>query len=87
MSNAKFDKTQVAFSCNVLGEKLNKQTEMVIIQVVRKYVTNQNSSGELYKGQSFVDCPRKDDCGIYKQLDNETWDHDWKLCPAKQKFP
>lgn len=87
MSKPRFKKAQAAFSCNVLGTKLNKQAETVIIQVIQKYITNQQSLGELYLGQSFVDCPKKDDCGIYRQLADGSWDYDWKLCPAKQNFP
>ena len=75
------------FPCDVLGEKHGTKTEIVIINVVQKFIKPANSPSKFYHSQSFVDCPQKDNCGIYRLLSNGKHGHDWDKCPAKQKYP
>lgn len=86
MKKAQLKKTSIPFNCNVLGAKYGKPTELVLIQVIQKSTSTQQT-GKIFLGQSFYDCPRKKDCGIYKQLSSGDWDYDWNSCPAKQKYP
>lgn len=86
MRDIQIKTANIPFNCSVLGAKHKKQSELVFVRFVQKYI----SSPELdstFLGQSFQECPEKNNCGIYGKLSNGKIGHDWSKCPAKQAYP